>query len=471
MAATSTELRLGQRFCGPPGIVNGGFACGSIVALAGGAAEVTLRRPLPLGRPLAVRYDDGAGVLRRGGWRRAARPGPPGRRRGRAGRPRRCVAQRGARGGRSRPLLPGPGLPRLLCLRAGPPARRRAADLPRAGGRPPAVGGTVDTGPLGRRRRRNGPAGGGLGGARLPQRARRGRGRPPARRHLHPARPDDGQPGRAARAGDRCRVLAWPGGRDGRKLAACSALLGPGGQVLAAARTVWVTVPRPPSGAAAGSGVVTARRRGVAFTPMETRRDVIVRAARLADELGYEAFARARGLGPGLDPCADRDRAAHPADQARLRCPVGLGPHPRNAGDDRRDPSRDLRGPLRAGSGRQHQSARGGLPRHRLRASCRQAAGRHDAGPGAAGRRARPRSTGCPGARPLRLGQPPVAGSADLARRDGRPHASGWPPSSAMAGSPPWLPGTGWPAGPPSSTGCAKPPAGGHRPSPSRPGP
>jgi pimeloyl-ACP methyl ester carboxylesterase len=34
-----------------------------------------------------------------------------------------------------------------------------------------------------------------------------------------------------------------------------------------------------------GARLVTARRRGVAFTPMETRRDVIVWAARLADEL------------------------------------------------------------------------------------------------------------------------------------------------------------------------------------------
>jgi alkanesulfonate monooxygenase SsuD/methylene tetrahydromethanopterin reductase-like flavin-dependent oxidoreductase (luciferase family) len=32
-------------------------------------------------------------------------------------------------------------------------------------------------------------------------------------------------------------------------------------------------------------------RRGVALTPMETREDIIVRTARLADELGYEAFA------------------------------------------------------------------------------------------------------------------------------------------------------------------------------------
>jgi hypothetical protein len=46
------------------------------------------------------------------------------------------------------------------------------------------------------------------------------------------------------RAGDRCVVVSWAGARDGRKLAAWSALLGPGGQVLAAARTVWLTVPR-----------------------------------------------------------------------------------------------------------------------------------------------------------------------------------------------------------------------------------
>lgn len=38
-------------------------------------------------------------------------------------------------------------------------------------------------------------------------------------------------------------------------------------------------------------------RRGVAITPMETRGDVIVRAARLADELGYEVFSVAEGWG------------------------------------------------------------------------------------------------------------------------------------------------------------------------------
>jgi alkanesulfonate monooxygenase SsuD/methylene tetrahydromethanopterin reductase-like flavin-dependent oxidoreductase (luciferase family) len=45
---------------------------------------------------------------------------------------------------------------------------------------------------------------------------------------------------------------------------------------------------------------MTPLRRGVALTPMETRRDVIVRAAMLADELGYEIFALPEGW--GLDP-------------------------------------------------------------------------------------------------------------------------------------------------------------------------
>jgi hypothetical protein len=48
------------------------------------------------------------------------------------------------------------------------------------------------------------------------------------------------------RAGTPCRVVAWPGRVEGRKLAAASALVGPGGEVLAAARTLWLTLVRPP---------------------------------------------------------------------------------------------------------------------------------------------------------------------------------------------------------------------------------
>ena len=39
------------------------------------------------------------------------------------------------------------------------------------------------------------------------------------------------------------------------------------------------------------------QRRGVALTPMETRHDIILRTAQLADELGYEAFALPEGWG------------------------------------------------------------------------------------------------------------------------------------------------------------------------------
>jgi len=47
---------------------------------------------------------------------------------------------------------------------------------------------------------------------------------------------------------------------------------------------------------------VTSRRRAVGLTPMETRRDVIVRAAVLADELGYETFAVPEGWGLDSTP-------------------------------------------------------------------------------------------------------------------------------------------------------------------------
>jgi hypothetical protein len=56
-------VRFESRFCGPPGVANGGFACGSLAALADGPAEVTLRRPPPLDQPLEVRGDADGGLL------------------------------------------------------------------------------------------------------------------------------------------------------------------------------------------------------------------------------------------------------------------------------------------------------------------------------------------------------------------------------------------------------------------------
>ena len=43
LATQVAELRLEERFCGPPASANGGYACGIIAELLGGDVEVTLR--------------------------------------------------------------------------------------------------------------------------------------------------------------------------------------------------------------------------------------------------------------------------------------------------------------------------------------------------------------------------------------------------------------------------------------------
>jgi hypothetical protein len=68
------SLVIAPRFCGPPGSANGGYACGLIAACLDGQAEITLRRPPPLARPMAVerggegsvRVLDGDGLIAEG---------------------------------------------------------------------------------------------------------------------------------------------------------------------------------------------------------------------------------------------------------------------------------------------------------------------------------------------------------------------------------------------------------------------
>ena len=56
-------LVLGKRFNGPPASGNGGYSCGAIAGFLDGPAEVTLRAPPPLDRPLSVlRTSDGVEV-------------------------------------------------------------------------------------------------------------------------------------------------------------------------------------------------------------------------------------------------------------------------------------------------------------------------------------------------------------------------------------------------------------------------
>jgi hypothetical protein len=64
------------RFNGPPGSANGGYTCGTLARFVDGPAEVTLRRPPPVGRPLEVERDAGGGaaLLDRGEVVAEARP-------------------------------------------------------------------------------------------------------------------------------------------------------------------------------------------------------------------------------------------------------------------------------------------------------------------------------------------------------------------------------------------------------------
>ncbi len=56
----TAEILIDRRFCGPPDSGHGGYSCGVVAAHVEGPAVVTLRRPPPLGTPLAVvPVDDG----------------------------------------------------------------------------------------------------------------------------------------------------------------------------------------------------------------------------------------------------------------------------------------------------------------------------------------------------------------------------------------------------------------------------
>jgi hypothetical protein len=243
MAASLHELFFPPRFCGPPGTVNGGFACGALAARCGGTAEVTLRRPIPPGRPLPVRREgDGALVVLDGGTPVAegrpvvdapamtAPPVPPEVAAAVAGRaayygdpvfPGCFVCGPAREPGDGLRILPGPVADRTVWAAPWTPGASVAEPDGRV--RPEVVWAALDC-----------PAGiAAAEAAALPDDTAALLGRMTA--HIS-ARP---------RTGQACRVVAWPLDRAGRKLTAGSALVDPDGAVLAAAQTLWLTVPRP----------------------------------------------------------------------------------------------------------------------------------------------------------------------------------------------------------------------------------
>jgi hypothetical protein len=67
-----------ERYCGPPDSANGGYACAMVARELDGPAEVTLRSPPPLGRPLRVEAD-GDRMLLLGGEGQLIAEGRPAR--------------------------------------------------------------------------------------------------------------------------------------------------------------------------------------------------------------------------------------------------------------------------------------------------------------------------------------------------------------------------------------------------------
>ena len=237
------SLVIPARFCGPPDTGNGGYVCGRVAAFLDGPAAVTLRRPSPLAAPMTVQRDGGGSIRVQHGQTLIAEavcspaspaleiPGPvsPAEAHAAAGRARYyadplfpacfvCGPDRPPGDGlrifpgpvAGRPLWAAPWTPDSSVTDAGrrvrPEVAWAALDCPSGIAAAEAAGLAQDTAIL--------------------------LGRMTASLSALPM------------AGDQCVVIAWPGGCDGRKLLAGSALLGPGGQVLAAATAVWLTVPR-----------------------------------------------------------------------------------------------------------------------------------------------------------------------------------------------------------------------------------
>ena len=237
------SLVIPSRFCGPPGSGNGGYVCGRIAAYVDGPLTVTLRRPPPLATPMAVERDGSSVRIHHGPALIAEAASSPASPALQIPGPVTAAEARAVAGGApyyadpvfpdcfvcgvSRPpgdglrIFPGPLPGRPVWAAPWTPDPSVADADGRV--RPEVVWAALDC-----------PSG--LAAAEAAGLARDTAillGRMTASLDVLPV------------AGDQCLVIAWPGGRDGRKLPAGSALLGPGGQVLAAARTVWLTVPRP----------------------------------------------------------------------------------------------------------------------------------------------------------------------------------------------------------------------------------
>jgi hypothetical protein len=242
-------ITIDKRYCGPPNSGNGGYVCGRLARHIPGGAEVTLRAPPPLDKPLdVVAANDGSWELRDGVTIVAT------------GRPARVDLARLERAsfeeagvaGLLTPIKPREH-PLPTCFVCGP-AREKGDGL------------RISAGPLGRQSRHGSVV---LAATWTPDptlSAEDGQVAPEflwsaldcpsgyACSYDRESGGFDGVPillGRMSarietrpRPGERCIITAWEAGRDGRKRVAEAAAYGEAGTLLAVARATWIAVDR-----------------------------------------------------------------------------------------------------------------------------------------------------------------------------------------------------------------------------------
>lgn len=254
-------LTVPPRFSGPAGSANGGYVCGRVAGYLDGPVTVTLHRPPPLATPMTVEADAEGSVRIRHGDILVAEAAPaPG------GVPLpvpdtvSMAEARAAEGGAR--YFQDPVFPTcFVCgTRRGPGDGLRIFPGPVPGRALWAAPWTPDASSVdGGNSVRPEIAWAALdcpSGIAAAEAADLGRdnaillGRMTASVAVAPA------------VGDEYQVIAWPIGRDGRKLTAGSAVLGRGGEVLAVATSVWLTVPRPVTGTAAQGRLRVAAPQG-----------------------------------------------------------------------------------------------------------------------------------------------------------------------------------------------------------------
>jgi hypothetical protein len=244
-----TSIIIDKRFCGPPNSGNGGYVCGLLARHIEGSAEITLRAPPPLGRPLEILAAAEGGVeLRENGTLLATGRAAP-----------LDVSEIPAvtfpeaeDAARTTPYVES-NHPLPTCFVCGP-ARAHGdglriipGPLPRPGDKRPVTLASSWI-PYSNLAGSDGLVASEFVWAALDCPTGFASG---AARHLGLKGDESILLGRMGaridkrpHPGERCVIVAWPTGRDGRKLFADAALLGPGEELFAVSRAIWLLVDR-----------------------------------------------------------------------------------------------------------------------------------------------------------------------------------------------------------------------------------